>query len=118
MAKDRANTAIYVAFEDHQGIDPAEPERNLLRAIMLTALSDLRKEGESRKKAIEYFLNPEDEYLFSFQSVCTLLDIDPKQILVVAGLTPPARDRVHTADSVHPNKLDGDSARAPSKAIQ
>jgi len=119
MAKDRASTAIYVAYDDHSNLDPAEPERNLLRAIILTALSDLRKEGDPRKKAIEYFLSPDEEYLFSFQSVCGLLDIDPKNILVLAGLNLPSRDRVHAADKVHPSKLDGEEEKkAPSKAIQ
>lgn len=84
--KDDRNTSIYVAFEDHEAHDTAGPERGLLRAILLTALADLRKEGEVGRRAAEYFLSPEDDYLFSFRSVCSFLEVDPDQILIVAGL--------------------------------
>lgn len=86
MGNDDRNTAIYIAFDETEPFDPARPERNLLRAIILTAMSDLKKPGDLNRKATEYFLSPDDEYVFSFQSICTLLDIDPDRILVVTGL--------------------------------
>ena len=86
MARDDNNTAIYIAFEDHDPNDPALPEKNLLRAILLTAMSDLKKEGDSCRKATEYFLSTEEDYIFSFRSVCNFLDIDAEQVLVVTGL--------------------------------
>ena len=86
MGKEEKNTAIYVAYDDYESFDPALPERNLLRAILLTAMADLRKEGEVKRKATEYFLNQDESYIFSFRCVCNFLDIDPKQILMVTGL--------------------------------
>jgi hypothetical protein len=89
MAKEDKNTAIYVAYDDTEPLDSALPERNLLRAILLTAMSDLKKSGEPSRRATEYFLNPDDEYVFSFISVCNHLDIDPHRILIVTGLLKP-----------------------------
>jgi hypothetical protein len=86
MAQDKKNTAIYVAYDEHEAVDPAMPERNLLRAILTTAMSDLKKPGEPSRKAVEYFLSPDDEYIFSFVSVCNFLEIDPKRVLKVTGL--------------------------------
>ena len=86
MPREDKNTAIYIAYEDHEVPDPALPERNLLRAILATALSDIKKPGDSSRRATEYFLNPDDEYVFSFLSVCNHLDIDPNQVLKVTGL--------------------------------
>lgn len=86
MVKDEKNTAIYIAYDEIEAYDTALPEKNLLRAILLTAMSDLRKPGEPSRKATEYFLNADEEYIFSFNSVCNLLDIDPERILMVTGL--------------------------------
>ena len=87
MAKDLKDTAIYVAYEESEPLDSALAERNLLRAILLNALHDLRKNGDQAKKAIEYFLNPEDDYIFSFKSVCNHLDLDGHRVLQVIGLS-------------------------------
>jgi len=86
MARDRKNTAIYIAYDDLEPTDIALPEKNLLKAILLTAMADLRKQGATSRRAMEYFLNPEEDYLFSFRSVCGFLDIDPDKILNVIGL--------------------------------
>lgn len=86
MSKDKKNTAIYVAYEDYEPTDITLPEKNLLKAILLAAMSDLRKQGAANRKAMEYFLNPDDQYLFSFRSVCAFLNIDPDKILRVVGL--------------------------------
>ncbi len=86
MSKERKDTAIFTAFEDYVGHDPARPERDLLRAMLMNALQDSRKTGDVGRKAREYLLSPDDEYIFAFRSVCDLLDIDPKRVLVIAGL--------------------------------
>ena len=36
--------------------------------------------------ATEYFLASEDEYIFSFHSVCDFLSVDPNKVLIAAGL--------------------------------
>ncbi len=89
--KDLRETALYVAFEEHEHFDPALPERNLLRAILLSALSDLRKPGEPSRRATDYLMNDDESYIFSFQSICNFLNIDSKQVLIVAGLKPGLR---------------------------
>ncbi|MBX7137540.1 MAG: hypothetical protein K1X83_06100 [Oligoflexia bacterium] len=86
MTQNKKNTEIYVAYDDHEPFDPSRPERNLLRAVLSSAMSDMQKGGTSAEKAQEYFLSPEDDYLFSFRSVCNFLELDPKTILIVVGL--------------------------------
>ncbi|MBN8549851.1 MAG: hypothetical protein J0M12_11100 [Deltaproteobacteria bacterium] len=86
MPKDDKNTAIYVGFEECPPYDTATPERNLLRAILLTAMSDLKRQGESHREASEFFLSEDESYVFSFVSICNHLDVDPNQILLVTGL--------------------------------
>ena len=86
MTREKKNTAIYIAYDDFEPIDISLPEKNLLKAILLTAMSDLKKEGMTGRKAMEYFLNPEEEYLFSFRSICGFLDIDPNKVLNIVGL--------------------------------
>ena len=86
MERDLKETSVYVAFEDAEPLDSAHPEKRLLRAILLSALSDLKKAGDPSRQAIQYFLNQSEEYIFSFRSVCSYLEIDPKRVLQVAGL--------------------------------
>jgi len=85
--KDKKNTAIYVAYEDFDPFDPACPEKNLLFAILSSALVDLEKSGEARKRAVEFFLSPENDYIFSFRAICSYLNVDPGKILLVKGLS-------------------------------
>ena len=80
------DTAIYSAYDDFEGVDPARPEKNLLFAILMNAMSDLKKEGDLNRKATEFFLSGEDDYVFSFRAICDYLNIDPKRILYVTGL--------------------------------
>ena len=94
MQREEKNTAIYVAYDDTQAFDGVGPEKHLLLAILLSALSDLKKPGDAGRKAVEYFLSTEDDYIFSFQSICDYLAIDPKQILMVTGLN-------HGPDGLH-----------------
>ena len=84
--KKRDHSAIHTAFEDFIPFDETEPERNLLRAILVTALSDLRSPGLDARKATQFFLSAEEDYVFSFRSICSYLNVDPESILIVAGL--------------------------------
>lgn len=84
--ENKRNTAIYTAFEEYDVNDVPGPERGLLRAILLNAISDMNREGEHARKARSYFLSKEDDYIFSFQAVCSYLNINPKHILVLVGL--------------------------------
>ena len=86
MAKDERNVAIFEAYDDEWQSDPALPERNLMRAILLSAMSDLRKTGDLGRKAREFFLGGDESYLYSFQSICNHLEVDPRSILIVTGL--------------------------------
>ena len=87
MAKDnKRNTAIYTAFDDYDSGELPIPERGLLRAILLNAIADMNREDEFARKARAYFLSKEDDYIFSFQSVCSFLNINPHHILVIVGL--------------------------------
>ena len=89
MSKDKAPTAVHVAYEDEAPFDVVAPEKSLLNAILQSALLDLSKKGVERRKAMEYFLEPSQEYIFSFRSICDFLSVDPNKILVVAGLRAP-----------------------------
>ena len=86
MAKDTKDTAIYIAYEESEAADFSLPEKNLLRAILLGAMHDLKKSGEPAKRAQEYFLSSEEDYIFSFRAVCSYLELDERRILKVAGL--------------------------------
>jgi len=84
--ENKRNTAIYTAFEDYDGGDVPVPEKGLLRAILLNAIADMNREDEYARKARSYFLSKEDDYIFSFQAVCSYLNINPRHILVLVGL--------------------------------
>ena len=86
MAREGKNTAIYIGFEDFEQTEMVLPEKNLLRAILLNAISDIHRPGDVSRKAREYFLSKEDDYIFSFQSVCSFLNINPHHILILVGL--------------------------------
>jgi hypothetical protein len=106
-SKETKDTAIYTAFDDHKAFDPAEPEKNLLRAILTTAMADLKKQGEPRRKALEFFLDNDDDYIFSFQSICGLLDLNPNSVLVVTGLQ--KRENKAHSDSLFQDKLESNT---------
>jgi hypothetical protein len=87
MTRDnKRNTAIYTAFEDYDGSEIPVPEKGLLRAILLNAIADMNREDEYARKARSYFLSKEDDYIFSFQAVCSYLNINPHHIMVLVGL--------------------------------
>jgi len=72
--------AIHSAFEDYQVWDSSRPEKNLLKAILTTALEDLKKGGYHARQARIFFMSENDSYLFSFTSVCDQLGICPKRV--------------------------------------
>jgi hypothetical protein len=96
----RKNTSIYTAFEDCDPNDIPTPEKGLLRAILLNAIADMNREDEHARRARSYFLSREDDYLFSFQAVCSYLNIDPKNILVLVGLENSSRADISSKSGV------------------
>ena len=85
MSQDK-EAVVFTAYDDWEEFDPVRPEKNLLFAVLLSAMNDLRREGDSQRKATEFFLSRDDEYLFSFRAICDYLKLDPKQVLYIAGL--------------------------------
>lgn len=84
----RDDTAIHTAYEDYETLDSAMPERNLMRALLKTALDDIRKSGDVYRDARAWLLSSEEEYLYSYVSVCRHLNMCPVTILRVCGLDP------------------------------
>jgi hypothetical protein len=79
--KDHPETAIFTAYDDEGPWDDTVPERSLLLAILTNAITDLSKEGELKERATAYLLDSDEEYLFSFRSICHFLDVDPVKLL-------------------------------------
>ncbi len=110
MAKDanrfRAETAIFVAHEDYQRRDVAEAEKNLMRAVLRTAMDDLQKKGEVYRDARRFFLSRDDMYLYSFLSICHHLDLCYRTIHTILGLHPDAERERHTITELHTEPAD------------
>ncbi len=85
MSKNR-ETLIISIDDDFYPSDPVSSERDLLKAVLSSAISDLEKEGYIAKEAVRFFLNPDSEYIFSFRSICEYLKIPPEQVLESTGL--------------------------------
>lgn len=79
------DSTIFTAYEDWEELDPVRPEKNLLFAVLMSAMNDLRRDGETRRKATEFFLNNDESYLFSFRTICDYLSLDPGHVLYIAG---------------------------------
>ena len=84
--ENKKHTVIYTAYDDHEDYDYSIPEKELLYAVLMSALNDLKNPGKEARKAMEFLLDPNDDYLFSFKSICDHLKVDPQDILVHAGL--------------------------------
>lgn len=82
----RPETAIFVAHDDFKKRDIAEAERNLMRAVLQTAMEDIRKKGETYHDARRYFGSTDDYYLYSFLSICYHLDLCPRTVQTIVGL--------------------------------
>jgi len=52
------------------------PENELMRAIILRVIEDLKKGGELRDDAIEFLYDEDEEYVFSFRAICSHLGFD------------------------------------------
>lgn len=102
------DTVIYIAQEEDLPYDTSRPEKELLRAILQNALLDMNKPGEIGRKAKEYFLSPEEDYIFSFRSVCSFLNLSPRRILVAAGLRDPEPGSSSKRQTMAGAPVDGD----------
>jgi hypothetical protein len=51
------------------------------------------RSGEFSRRARDYFLSTEDDYIFAFKSVCWYLNINPHHILILVGLEEDRRFR-------------------------
>ena len=105
MSKEDKAPVSYKAFDDYEPLDPSVAERDLLRAVLAGAILDMRKDGSEKRKATEFFLSPDDDYIFSFLSICDFLTIDPMKVLVVTGLEK-GRNGVSTEKLFKELKLD------------
>ena len=85
-SKDRPETAIYIAHDEWIPRDPTEAERNLMRAVLNSAIADIQKAGEPAQEAKQFFKNDDEDYLFSFKSICAQLNLCPTTILSIVGL--------------------------------
>jgi len=85
-SNDKADTAIFSAFEDHVSKDPALGERNLMRAILRTAFEDLNKRGEVYRMARMFLLSEDVTYVYSFRNICSILSLCPHTIRTRLGL--------------------------------
>lgn len=62
----------------HLGGSGYNPLTELMRAIILRAIDDFRtKNGEVKDDAVSYFESEDDEYIFSFLSICRYLGLHP-----------------------------------------
>lgn len=82
----KADTAIYVAYDEHVAHDEAEAERNLMRGILQMAMEDLLRPGDVQRDARNYLLDNRDSYLYSFISICNHLNLCPVRIRRKCGL--------------------------------
>lgn len=51
----------------------------LMRAIILRVIDDLKTTGEIRDEAIAYLHDEDEEYIFSFVSICRHFNMDPEK---------------------------------------
>lgn len=87
MGKDKALEAVFSAYTEEDILDEVAPEKGLMLAVLSSAMSDLKKNGSAQRKATAFFLSDDqDEYLFSFQTICSYLSIDPRRVLLHLGL--------------------------------
>ena len=95
MSKDKRTdaAAIHTAYDDHKPLDVSEPEKNLMRAILNSAIDDMAKSEAAKTQAKSYFLSQDEEYVYSFQSICTHLDLCDKTVLELVGLMKKAKDK-------------------------
>jgi hypothetical protein len=54
-------------------------ENELMRAIILRVIEDLKKGGEFKEDALAFLDSDEEEYVFSFRAICGHLGFDPSK---------------------------------------
>jgi hypothetical protein len=71
---------VDISFGAGKGYDPIN---ELMRAMILRVIDDLRAGGEFQIEAMAYIMDDseesEDEYIFSFRAICKHLNMDPKK---------------------------------------
>ena len=91
------NEAIVPVFEDFPRHGPLAAERQLMLAVLADAVRSYlghrgARDRESRAlvhETLAWFASPDRTTLFSFESICDALDIDPdyvRRMLVVQSL--------------------------------
>lgn len=65
-----------LSHDSGRGYDPLN---ELMRAIILRLIDDYNSGGELQTEALEYLEDEDDEYLFSFRSICLHLGLDPEK---------------------------------------
>ena len=53
------------------------PVSELMRAMILRTVEDYNSLGELRDGAVAYMMDPDEEYVLSFRSVCKQMGLDP-----------------------------------------
>lgn len=82
----RHDAAMHTAFDEFNPPDSAESERNLMRAILRTAMDDIQKTGAPYREAYAYLTSDDDRYLYSFLSICYHLELSPMTIRGYCGI--------------------------------
>ena len=96
------NTALFSAYDDYQSLQSKMPERELMVAVLRSAIDDYLADGREKRNAIHYLLNNDSYYVFSFVSICTYLEICPHLLRVRLGLVPPTLSFFPRIIDVHP----------------
>ncbi|MDD2942510.1 MAG: hypothetical protein PHC51_06015 [bacterium] len=74
------NSAISTAYDGFNGEDPSASERELMLAILRSAVEDAGKHGLHGREALCYIMNEDEYYPFSFISICSYLNICPNKL--------------------------------------
>lgn len=83
---DKAETAIFVAYEEYLPVDPVYPEKSLMAAILWSVFDDLKKGGPEYREARNYVLSNDLRYIYSFRNVCLHLGLCYKSIRTLLGI--------------------------------
>jgi hypothetical protein len=101
MSDKTKDTTILVAYDDSTPLDESAPEKGLLLAILMNAMNDAKRPGSDRERAVEYLLSPEEDYIFSFRSICSYLNVDPSVVLQVVGLDTVFEHSIRNYKNIH-----------------
>lgn len=56
-----------------------DPVNELMRAIILRTIEDINSSTEFYQEALDYLLEEDEEYIFSFKAICRHLGFDPEK---------------------------------------